>query len=97
MREYELTVIVQPDLEEAARNEALERLQEYLVSAGAIPDTIDPNHWGQRSLAYPIKNYLRGYYVFYEVALDPEKTTEMERNLMFREEILRHLLVRKES
>jgi len=97
MREYEFTVVIQPDIEETARNEMLEWLKQQLVTTGATEETMTADHWGRRSLAYPIKDYENGYYVFYSLTLDPTKTAELERNLQFRDELLRHLLVRKEE
>lgn len=97
MREYELTVVIQPDIDEHARSEILEWLAQQLESAGATEETMTVDHWGSRSLAYPINDFNNGYYVFYELSLDPEKTAEFERNIKFRDELLRHLLIRKEE
>ena len=97
MREYELTVVTRADLEETVLNETLEFLSGLLTEAGATEEGTKVNVWGQRNLAYPIDDYTTGYYVMYEVLLDPQLTSEMERNMAFREEILRHLLVRKEE
>ena len=97
MREYEFTVVIQPDIEETARNETLEWLKQQLLTTGATEETLTADQWGRRSLAYPIKDYDNGYYVYYSLMLDPTKTAELERNLQFRDELLRHLLVRKED
>ena len=55
-----------------------------------------PKHWGLRTMAYTIDDYTDGYYVFYEAQLEPSKITEIERNILYSDEILRHLLVSKE-
>ena len=97
MREYELTVVIQPDIDEQRRNETVEWLSGQLSTAGANTEEMTADHWGQRALAYPIEDHTSGYYVHYVVGLDPTKTREMERNMKFREELLRFLLVRKED
>ena len=97
MREYELTVVTRADLEESVLNDTLEFLSGLMTEAGATEEGTTVNTWGQRALAYPIEDHTSGYYVMYEVMLDPQKTSEMERTMSFREEILRHLLVRKEE
>ncbi|MCB0005066.1 MAG: 30S ribosomal protein S6 [Anaerolineales bacterium] len=97
MREYELTVVTRADLEESVLNETLEFIKGLMAEAGATDEGTQTHVWGQRALAYPIEDHTSGYYVMYEVGLDPLKTTEMERTMSFREEILRHLLVRKEE
>jgi small subunit ribosomal protein S6 len=97
MREYELTVVLSPELDETTREASLTWLNEQLTLAGATADTTTVDMWGQRSLAYPIKDFTAGFYVHYLVTLDTEKTKDMERNMQFREELLRHLLIRKEE
>jgi len=97
VREYEVTVILKPDIEEAVRTEligSLERLLTHGEGEGSAPAT---THWGQRQLAYPIKNFRDGYYVFFEALMEPKRIPDVERNIQFNDEILRHLVVRKES
>ena len=97
MREYELTVVLSPELDEPGREASLTWLKEQLTQAGGTAETTTVELWGQRSLAYPINDFTAGFYVHYLVSLDPEKTKDMERTMQFREELLRHLLVRKEA
>lgn len=97
MREYEVTVVLQPELNDEDRTALLERFQGWLVPDGVeIPEpTI--KHWGKRQLAYPIKDYTEGYYVYYELMLDPASIAEINRNVKFNDDILRHLIVRKDE
>ena len=97
MREYELTVVLSPELDEPTREASLSWLSEQLALAGATEESTTVEIWGQRSLAYDIKDFTSGFYIYYVATLDPEKTKEMERVMQFREELLRHLLVRKEA
>ena len=97
MREYEVTVILKPDLDEEARNQLIERVQDWLAPGAADEDKAAVSHWGQRSLAYPIRKFTEGYYVFYEARLDPLRINEIERNIIYAEDILRHLVVRKDD
>jgi len=97
MREYEVTVVLQPDLDDEARSQLIERFQGWLMPEGVeIPEpTI--NHWGKRQLAYPINDFTEGYYIYYELMLDPANVAEINRNVKFNENILRHLIVRKDE
>lgn len=97
MREYEVTVILKPDLDDDARGEVLTRVEEWLTQGEEEADKPNVAHWGQRTLAYPIRKYTEGYYVFYEVSLNPTSISEIERNIIYVDEILRHLVVRKDS
>ena len=48
-------------------------------------------------MAYPIKKFTEAYYVFFEATLDPARVNDIERNMTYVEDILRHLVVVKEN
>ncbi len=95
MREYEVTVVIQPQLEEAERNQLIERLSNLLVPGSKEDGALTANHWGMRNLAYPIKKFQEGYYVLYEAQIDPTRIKDIERSMQFNEDVLRYLVVRK--
>lgn len=97
MREYEFTVVLQPELNDEDRKALLERLDGWLRPEGSELPEPTVKHWGQRQLAYPIKDYTDGYYVYYEIMLEPSALVEIERNIKFNDDILRHLFVRKDE
>lgn len=97
MRDYEVTIILQPQLEEAARNELVERITNWLTHGEAETDKPVVNHWGPRKLAYEINDFSEGYYLFIEAKLDSTQIKEMERNFQYVEDILRYLFIRKEA
>lgn len=97
MREYEVTIIIQPQLEESERNQLIEQVTELLVPGAEDEAKPTADEWGLRRLAYPIHKFTEGYYVLYEGSLDPERITEVERSMQFMEDVLRYLVVRKES
>lgn len=94
MREYEVAVILHPDLE-IDLEAPLERLNELFKRVGAR--VIKRDDWGKRKLAYPIDRQTFGVYVFYRVECEPDKTAELERNLGLMEEVVRHLLITYEA
>ena len=97
MREYEVTIIIQPQLEEDERKELIQRVSELLAPDAKEEEKHTVNEWGMRRLAYPIQKHTEGYYVLYEGALDPARIPEAERSMQYMEDILRYLIVRKES
>ena len=97
MREYEVTVILQPNLEDAAREELIERVSGWLTHGEEESAQPEIKHWGQRQLAYPIGKYNQGYYVLYEANLDPGRLNELEQSMRYIEDLLRYLVVRKED
>lgn len=97
MRDYEITIILQPDLEEAARAALIERIEGWIAPGEAEAEQLKPNHWGMRQLAYAIKRFNRGYYLYYEASIEPARVNEIERNLQYTEDVLRYLFVRKDE
>jgi small subunit ribosomal protein S6 len=64
-----------------------------IAAAGGNVTEVD--NWGKRKLAYPIHKLNEGKYVFYFVASEGSVTwTDIERNLMQNEAVLRYLVVR---
>ncbi len=92
LRDYELVVILRPDIPDDSVPESLDRLQQSVVSRGG--EIVDTNHWGRRRLAYPISRQLEGNYVVSQIRLDPAQVPDLESGLRISEEVLRHLIVR---
>ena len=97
MREYEVTIIVQPKLEEQPRTELIELVSDWLTVGEEEGDKPVANHWGERRLAYPIEDHNTGYYVMYEAKLDPDGIPDIEQKFKYQEDLLRYLVIRKES
>ncbi|MCP4424597.1 MAG: 30S ribosomal protein S6 [Chloroflexi bacterium] len=95
MRKYEVTIVVQPQLEETTRKELIARVSDWLVPGAEEANKPIENHWGSRRLAYPIRKFTEGYYVMYETELDATQISDIERNMQYSEDILRYLVVRK--
>jgi small subunit ribosomal protein S6 len=97
VREYEVTVIVKPQLEEEARKELIARVSGWLAPDADDKSKPVENHWGSRQLAYPIRKFTEGYYVMFDAKIDPQRIDDIERNFQYNEDILRYLIVRKEE
>jgi small subunit ribosomal protein S6 len=97
MREYEVTVVLKPDLDDETRSEVLDRVEGWITQGEGEEAKPVADHWGQRTLAYEIDDYTEGYYIFYSAQMDPESVGDVERNILYVDEILRYLVVRKEA
>lgn len=95
LRDYEMVVILSPEIGDDVVGASLERLSQSITSRGG--EVVDVNHWGRRRLAYPIKRHLEGNYVVSQVKFDPEQIPDLESNLRISEEVLRHLIVRADE
>ncbi len=90
MKNYELTLLVHPDLEmnmEAATDKVKDLIEK---NGGQI--TKEEND-GKKRLAYAIKGQNFAVYYYYEVALPPEAPKKIESVLNITDEVLRYLLV----
>lgn len=92
MRDYELVVIISPEVTDEEVPITLEKMNQFITDRGG--SITEVNQWGKRKLAYPIENFMEGNYVLTQFKMEPKQTAELEASLRLSEEILRHLLVR---
>jgi len=93
-RDYELGFILHPEVSEEQTRTILGRVEQVVTNnSGQI---VRVNQWGRRRLAYPIQHNRDGYYVFIDMILTPETVIELDRTLKVSEEVLRHLLKRRD-
>jgi small subunit ribosomal protein S6 len=95
MREYELVVVIDPEITEEDVPAAIERLNGAISARGG--EVVDSRHWGRRRLAYPIGKHNDGNYIISQVTLDPARVHDLESQFKISEEILRHMFVRKDE
>lgn len=90
MREYELTVLIHPDLE-ADLEPALKKIREIVTSnKGTIKKE---DNWGKKRLMYKIRGEEFANYVFMEIELPAEANAKVQSTLNITDEVLRYLLV----
>ena len=92
LRDYELVVILNPEIGDDLVGTSIERLQQGITSRGG--EVVDVNHWGRRRLAYPISRHLEGNFVVSQVKLDPSVISDLESSYRISEEVIRHLIIR---
>ncbi len=95
MREYEMTFIISPDLEQEQVDSTVEDVRKLIAGLGGKVTKVEP--WGRRRLAYPIEKKREGIYIVMQMQLPPEAVKELERSLLLNEAILRHLIVRTDE
>ena len=94
MRNYEVVVIVHPDLDESAFEEVVEQVKGWITEDGGSITKVDV--WGKRRMAYEIRKQREGQYVLIHAEMQPESQAELERNLRLQEPIMRFLVTRVE-
>ena len=93
-RDYELGIILNPEVSEEQARAILERVDQVVTSHDG--QVMRVNQWGRRRLAYPIEHHRDGLYMFIDMALTPETVFELDRTLKVSEEVLRHLIKRRD-
>ena len=91
MRNYEIMYILKADLDEAAREAAMQDLQKLLEDNGAKVNGTDVK-LGLRDLAYPINDETKGFYVVLKVSADETALNEFSRLVKINPAVLRHLV-----
>ena len=93
-RDYELGFILNPEVSEEQTGAILERIEKIVKNYDG--QVVKVNQWGRRRLAYPIEHHRDGYYVFIDMILAPETLPELDRTLKVSEEVMRHMVKRRD-
>lgn len=96
-RHYEVVYIFDSALEETQVNEHLAKFHALLASPEKPEPVTAVNHWGKRSLAYPIRGKETGYYVVTQFEAPTTTLSEFERAIKLDEQVIRHLVVLNEG
>ena len=95
MRPYELMYLIQPTADEERLTAVSERLQQSIGSLGGKVEKVSPPI--RRRLAYEIGKYRDGQYGVLEYSLPPDQSREFERTIKLTEDILRHIVLRRDE
>lgn len=90
MKEYELTVLIHPDLE-VDLDAPLEKIKGIVTNAGG--EIVNQDNWGKKKLNYKIKKEDFAVYVYFDVKLPAEAPLKISNTLNITDEVLRYLLV----
>lgn len=94
MAKYEVMFIIDPVLEDEKKNAVVERVQEIINADGEVSKV---DTWGMKKLAYPIQKKNEGYYVVIEFNASTELPKELDRRLKISDDVMRHIIINKES
>lgn len=91
MKEYELTVLIHPDLEVDIET-PINKIRETITGAGG--EIVSVDNWGKKKLAYRIKKEDFAVYVYFDIKLPAEAPLKISGTFNITDEILRYLLVK---
>jgi len=95
VHDYELIFVVKPEVADEALDSVIDGVNQFITGKQGVVEEM--TKWGRRRLAYPIKRALEGNYVLAHFKMSPEWSKDLEANLKISEQVLRHLLVRRDG
>ena len=91
---YELALVLNGKLEDDARAEALEKVQNYITRFGGSVLNVDD--WGKKKFAYDINKQKEGFFYFIKFqSEDNNCPNELEANVRIMEPVVRYLVVKQ--
>lgn len=95
MHQYELMVILDPEIDERTVAPSLDKFLGVIRNDGGTVDSVDI--WGKRRLAYEINKKSEGIYAVVNMTSTAEATKELNRQLGLSEAVMRTKVLRAEE
>ena len=93
--QYELMVILDPEIDERTVAPSLDKFLNVIRNDGGTIDNVDI--WGRRRLAYEIQKKSEGIYAVVNFTATSESMVELDRQLKLSEAVLRTKVLRAEE
>ena len=93
MNEYEILLMLDPDLAEERQTEIVTRTHELVEKGGGA--WLSHDVWGRRRLAYEIDHKTDGAYHLLQFDVPPATLDEITRVLKITDGVMRHMAVRR--
>jgi small subunit ribosomal protein S6 len=95
MHQYELMVILDPEIDERTVAPSLDKFLNVIRNDGGTIDKVDI--WGKRRLAYEINKKTEGIYAVVDMTANAAATVELDRQLGLSEAVMRTKVLRAEE
>jgi small subunit ribosomal protein S6 len=92
LRQYEVMVILDPDLDERTVAPSLDTYLNVVRQSGGSVENVDI--WGKRRLAYEINKKSEGIYAVIDLTAEPAAVKELDRQLTLNESVVRTKVIR---
>jgi small subunit ribosomal protein S6 len=95
MQQYELMVILDPEVDERTVAPSLDKFLNVIRNDGGTIDKVDI--WGRRRLAYEIDKKTEGIYAVVNFSAESKTTDELDRQLGLSEAVMRTKVLRADT
>lgn len=92
MRRYETILIIRPSVTEDGIKEITGKYTDVIGKDDGF--IVKEDHWGTKTLAYPIQKEQQGYYICLEYASVPDAVSEIERLAKLDDRLLKYMTVK---
>ncbi|MGI5826344.1 MAG: 30S ribosomal protein S6 [Patescibacteria group bacterium] len=94
-RNYELVVILDPELKGKEQEELLEKIKKQITFASGEIEEV--KEWGKKELAYPVSKKNAGIFYVVNFSAPTQGITSLKQKLQLEGNVLRFLLVVQEE
>ena len=94
MRQYETGFVLSPALSEEETSQLVQQMAEIVAQKKGR--MVKQDVWGKRRLAFPIKRFQEGVYVFFTYDGPGDVATELERRFKQTDSVIRFMTVVKD-
>ncbi|MHB1341299.1 MAG: 30S ribosomal protein S6 [Coriobacteriia bacterium] len=95
MKAYELMLIMNPTLDEEAREAVLEKTRGIITADGGVVDSEDA--WGKRHLTFEMKGFTDGDYLVVMFHATTAAIAELDRVLHITDPVIRFMILRRDD
>lgn len=95
MRNYEAMYILKPTLDEETIDATVTRLEDIVKTGGG--EVVKTDRWGKRRLAFEVNGCNEGFYVLMFFKSPSAASQELERILKIQDDVIRHLVIKKDE
>ncbi len=92
MQHFELVCILKPDLTSQIQSKINSNLEKSINGFGG--KVLNQEIWGLKDLSYTIKKNKKGFYMLFQLDIDPKKISDINNSLNLEENIIRHLAIK---
>ena len=93
MNKYELMFIIASDVSEEKREELINKFKSYVESHKGTVEGVEKV--GMKKFAYPINFKNEGFYVIFNMTMNPTEVDAMNKLMTITDGIVRQIFVRK--
>lgn len=88
---YELLYLISNKFTEDEVKTVAEKVEAIITANGA--EITYRENWGKKKLAYPVKHFAYGYYLYVEFDIEGVKLAKLERAIRLAHDVLRHQII----